>query len=73
MRVYRKNTLSEFQWREKEPALPVELLLMMQKKKKSIGIYFIDYFERQGESKMDPLPTMYWTLYRIFSVRFTNE
>ena len=46
---------------------------MMQKKKKSIGIYFIDYFERQGESKMDPLPTMYWTLYRIFSVRFINE
>ena len=73
MRVYRKNTLSEFQWREKEPALPVELLLMMQKKKKSMCIYFIDYFERQGESKMDPLPTMYWTLYRIFSVRFTNE
>ena len=46
MRVYRKTTLDEFTWREKEPALPVELLLMMQKRKKKIGIYFIDYNER---------------------------
>jgi len=72
MRVYLKDTLNQFSWREKEPALPVELLLMMQKKKKNIGIYYIDYFERKGESKMSPLPTMYWTMYRIFSVRFSS-
>ena len=72
MRVYLKNTLNQFSWREKEPALPVELLLMMQKKKKNIGIYYIDYFERKGESKMNPLPTMYWTMYRILSVRFNS-
>jgi len=72
MRVYRKNVLSEFKWKEKDPALPVELLLMMQKKKKSIGIYFINYFERKGESKMDPLSTVYWTMYRILSVRFSR-
>jgi len=70
MRVYRKTTLDEFTWREKEPALPVELLLMMQKRKKKIGIYFIDYNERKGNSKMQPLLTAYWTLLRILEVRF---
>jgi glycosyltransferase involved in cell wall biosynthesis len=72
MRVYLKDSLEKFSWREKEPALPVELLLMMQKKNKNIGIYYIDYFERKGESKMSPLPTMYWTMYRILSVRFSR-
>ena len=72
MRVYLKDSLEKFSWREKEPALPVELLLMMQKKNKNIGIYYIDYFERKGESKMSPLPTMYWTMYRILSVRFNR-
>ncbi len=72
MRVYLKDTLNQFTWREKEPALPVELLLMMQKNKKNIGIYYIDYFERKGESKMRPLPSIYWTAFRILSVRFRN-
>ena len=72
MRVYLKDSLEKFSWREKEPALPVELLLMMQKQNKNIGIYYIDYFERKGESKMSPLPTMYWTMYRILSVRFNR-
>ena len=72
MRVYLKDSLQEFSWREKEPALPVELLLMMQKKNKNIGIYYINYYERKGDSKMSPLPTMYWTMYRILSVRFNH-
>ena len=72
MRVYLKDSLEKFSWREKEPALPVELLLMMQKKNKKIGIYYIDYFERKGESKMSPLPTIYWTIYRILAVRFNR-
>ena len=72
MRVYLKDSLEKFSWREKEPALPVELLLMMQKQNKNIGIYYIDYFERKGESKMSPFPTMYWTMYRILSVRFNR-
>ena len=72
MRVYLKDSLEKFSWREKEPALPVELLLMMQKQNKNIGIYYIDYFERKGESKMSPLPTMYLTIYRILSVRFNR-
>ena len=72
MRVYLKDSLEKFSWREKEPALPVEVLKKIQKKNKNIGIYYIDYFERKGESKMSPLPTMYWTMYRILSVRFNR-
>ena len=51
-----------------------KVVRMMKKaphgRKKKIGIYFIDYNERKGNSKMQPLLTAYWTLLRILEVRF---
>jgi len=70
MRAYRKSMLDQMQWDPSGPALPVELLLRPIKMGCKVKIVFIDYFERMGQSTMQPLPSAWWTLKRIFKIRF---
>jgi glycosyltransferase involved in cell wall biosynthesis len=70
MRGYSKKMLDQMTWESKPPALPVEILLKCIKNKQKFKVLFIDYFIRIGESKMDPLPSAFWTFKRIINVRF---
>ena len=70
MRAYRRNLIHEFAWRAKGAALPVELLLIPIARGKKVGTIFIDYHERIGSTTLDPLPSAWWTLKRIFMCRF---
>jgi len=72
MRVYKKSTLDSISWSANGAALPVEILLKLIKIRSKFLIHFIDYKIRIGVSKMDPLPSAWWTIKRIVKVRFTN-
>ena len=71
MRAYSASMLSSLIWNEKGAALPVELLLKPIKNGSKFKIIYIDYLIRIGDSKMDPLPSAFWTLRRILNVRVT--
>jgi glycosyltransferase involved in cell wall biosynthesis len=71
MRAYRKSMLDELKYEAKGAALPVELLLRPIKMGKRCKVVFIDYRQRVGISTMMPLQSAWWTLKRIFSVRFS--
>lgn len=73
MRAYRKTMIEELKFDASGPALPVDLLLIPIKRGYKVGIRFIDYRERIGESTMQPLPSAWWTLKRIFRTRFANN
>ncbi len=73
MRAYRKTMIDELKFDAGGPALPVDLLLLPIKRGYKVGSRFIDYRERIGQSTMDPLPSAWWTLKRIFLTRFTNR
>ncbi len=71
MRAYSKAMLDELQFDPHGPALPVELLLLPIRKGKKVTTVFINYRERIGESKMQPLISSWWTLKRILKARFS--
>jgi glycosyltransferase involved in cell wall biosynthesis len=71
MRAYRKSMIDELKYEAKGAALPVELLLRPIKMGKRCKVVFIDYRQRIGISTMMPLQSAWWTLKRIFSVRFS--
>jgi len=73
MRAYRKTMLEELKFDPSGPALPVDLLLVPIKRGYKVGIRFIEYRERIGQSTMQPLPSAWWTLKRILRTRFTNS
>ncbi len=69
MRAYRKSLIQKFDFDPNGMALPVELLVgpvSQGYKYKEIGI---EYFERTGQSKLQPLPGTYWTLKRLWKWR----
>lgn len=69
MRAYRKSLIQNFDFDPNGMALPVELLVgpvSQGYKYKEIGI---EYFERTGQSKLQPLPGTYWTLKRLWKWR----
>ncbi len=69
MRAYRKSLIQTFDFDPKGMALPVELLVgpvSQGYKYKEIGI---EYFERTGQSKLQPIPGTYWTLKRLWKWR----
>ena len=69
MRAYRKSLIQTFKMDPNGMALPVELLVgpvSQGYKYKEIGI---EYFERTGQSKLQPLPGTYWTLKRLWKWR----
>ena len=71
MRAYRKSLINELKYRADGAALPVELLLRPIKMGKRLKVVGIDYRDRVGQTTMRPLQSSWWTLRRIFTVRFT--
>ena len=71
MRAYRKSLIDELEYQADGAALPVELLLRPIKMGKHLKVVFIDYYERIGQTTMNPLQTAWWTLKRILTVRFS--
>jgi glycosyltransferase involved in cell wall biosynthesis len=70
MRAYSKKLLDELPLDAGPPALPVELLLLPIRRGKRLKTVFIDYRERVGRSKLEPIRGAWWTLLRIFKARF---
>ncbi len=69
MRAYTKSLIHDFNFDPHGMALPVELLVGPVRqgyKYKEIGI---EYFERTGQSKLQPLPGTFWTLKRLWKWR----
>jgi glycosyltransferase involved in cell wall biosynthesis len=71
MRAYRKSLINELKYRADGAALPVELLLRPIKMGKRVKVVGIDYRDRVGQTTMRPLQSSWWTLKRIFTVRFS--
>jgi glycosyltransferase involved in cell wall biosynthesis len=69
MRAYRRTMIEEMKFTAKGAALPVEMLLKPLREGYRVKVVGIDYHERQGESKMQPLDSAWWTLKRILKVR----
>lgn len=73
MRAYRKSMLNTLHFNAKGAALPVELLLKPIRLGYKVHVVFIDYHERIGQSKMQPLTSAWWTLKRILQVRLQSR
>lgn len=71
MRAYRKSMIDALSFQANGAALPVELLLKPIILGYKVHSVFIDYHERIGASKMQPLSSAWWTLKRIIKVRFS--
>src|SRR5262249_47334241 len=72
MRAYRKSLIDALRFQANGAALPVELLLRPLKMGKRLKVVYIDYRERIGQTTMRPLQSAWWTLKRIFNVRFSR-
>lgn len=72
MRAYRKTMIDSLVFETKNAALPVELLLKPLRRNYRFNAIYIDYKERIGVSKMEPLKGAWWTLKRILNVRFSR-
>ena len=70
MRAYRKTLIDALKYEARGAALPVELLLRPVKEGYKLKVVYIDYNEREGQSKMNPFDTCRGTLKRIFRARF---
>ncbi|MBI2811088.1 MAG: glycosyltransferase family 2 protein [Candidatus Melainabacteria bacterium] len=69
MRAYRKSLIQTFEFDPNGMALPVELLVGPVSKGYKYKEINIEYFERTGQSKLQPLPGTYWTLKRLWKWR----
>jgi glycosyltransferase involved in cell wall biosynthesis len=72
MRAYRKSMIDSLVFNLRGAALPVELLLKPLKKGYKLGTIFIEYKERIGTSKMEPLKGAWWTMHRILNTKFRS-
>lgn len=72
MRAYKKSLINNLSQciNPKGAALPVELLLRSIRLHKRVKIINIDYFERVGQSTMNPFDSTWWTIKRIVRSRF---
>lgn len=73
MRAYRKSMIDALKFDNRAVSLPVELLLKPVKYGYKLDTIFIDYKERIGASKLEPLKAAWWTVRRILGVRFERK
>ncbi len=71
MRAYRRSMVDKLSYNSRGAALPVELLLRPLVQGYRLKTIYISYRERLGVSTMRPLQSAWWTLKRIFGVRFS--
>lgn len=69
MRAYRKGVPESLDCRPQGAALPVALLLKAMSRGLKVGIVDIPYRIRIGDSVMDPIASVHWTIRRILAVR----
>jgi glycosyltransferase involved in cell wall biosynthesis len=69
MRAYRRKLIHSFEFDANGMALPVELLLGPMKMGHRHAQIDIEYCERIGQSKLDPIKGTYWTLKRLWKFR----
>ncbi|HEY9677442.1 MAG TPA: glycosyltransferase family 2 protein [Drouetiella sp.] len=69
MRAYRKTLLDKLEFDANGMALPVELLIAPVQLKFRYKEIAIDYFERTGTSKLQPLQGTIWTLKRLWKFK----
>jgi glycosyltransferase involved in cell wall biosynthesis len=70
MRAYKKEVLKKIPYKIEGVSLPVELILWPIRLGFKVCIVDIDYKERIGSSKLEPIKAAYWTLIRILRARF---
>ena len=70
MRAYNKNIIKNLPYEIKGVSLPVELILWPLRLGYKVKFVDIDYKERIGESKLEPLKAAWWTVIRILRARF---
>ncbi len=70
MRAYRSKVPEDMGYDPLGAALPVEILLLAIRRGLKFKSVAIPYRDRIGDSVMNPLETSWWTIKRIFSVRF---
>ena len=70
MRAYKKEVLKKIPYKIEGVSLPVELILWPIRLGFKVCIIDIDYKERIGASKLEPIKAAYWTLIRILRARF---
>ncbi len=70
MRAYRKQIIKQLPYEIKGVSLPVELILWPIRLKKKIKFVNIEYKERVGVSKLEPIKAAWWTVVRILRARF---
>tara|TARA_B100001248_G_scaffold222157_1_gene178562 strand:+ start:752 stop:1450 length:699 start_codon:yes stop_codon:yes gene_type:complete len=70
MRAYRKNILKKLPYKVEGVSLPVELILWPLRLGLKVKFVDIEYNERIGQSKLEPLRAAWWTIYRIVRARF---
>jgi len=71
MRAYRKSVIDDLRFDPRGAALPVELLLRPLKDGYRVHVIPIEYRFRIGQSTMQPLETIRWSVRRIFRVRLS--
>jgi glycosyltransferase involved in cell wall biosynthesis len=71
MRAYRKSMLKELHWDPNGPALPVELVLLPQRKGFRVVQIPIDYKERIGSTSLHRWESTLWTFKRIWRMART--
>ncbi len=69
MRAYTQQVVREFKYDPVGLALPVELYIGPARAGYHCTEIFIEYRNRIGESKLDPIPGTVWTLKRIWKYR----
>ena len=72
MRAYRKDIIHNMPYNNQGVSLPVELILWPIRMKKKVKIISINYTERLGQSKLEPLKAAWWTVLRILWARFKS-
>ena len=70
MRAYRKSILKKLPYKVEGVSLPVELILWPLRLGLKVKFVDIEYNERIGQSKLEPLRAAWWTIYRIVRARF---
>lgn len=73
MRAYKKEVVKKIPYKVEGVSLPVELILWPIRLGLKVCIVDIEYKERIGKSKLEPIKAAYWTLIRILRARFLKN
>lgn len=73
MRAYKKEMIHNVQWNPAGAAFPVELLIKPIQKKYKMKEIPIKYNERIGEVTLGKFSSTWWTIKRLYRLKFSKE